>query len=67
MASVGAMFDPSPALSARLTVVLVTHDCAHRLDEILDRLLDLNVPVGRGRQRVRPGVFRYTHPAKGPE
>ena len=32
-------------LADRLTVVLLTHDCAHRLAPILDRLTELGVPL----------------------
>ena len=36
---------PENPLADRLTVVLLTFNCAHRLPPILDQLLDLGVPV----------------------
>jgi GT2 family glycosyltransferase len=33
------------ALAARVSVVLLTYNCGHRLDPILDRLLDLGIPL----------------------
>ena len=36
---------PENPLADRLTVVLLTFNCAHRLQPILDQLLDLGVPV----------------------
>ena len=36
---------PEPALRERVTVVLLTYNCAHRLAPILDELLGLDVPI----------------------
>ncbi len=36
---------PSPELGDRVSIVLLTYNCADRIDDVLDHLLDLGIPV----------------------
>lgn len=35
----------SPCLAERLSIVLLTYNCAHRVDTVLDRLVELGLPI----------------------
>jgi GT2 family glycosyltransferase len=45
MSSAGEVTTTSAPLDRRLTVVLLTYNCAHRISPILDHLMSLGVPI----------------------